>query len=161
MGIGPNLHWTIVKELLHLLVQKASRRNTPVESYSLGTKVWPILNWHLMLIEINKTGPFLLYLCLLSTINVRVEASKDRLLLVWKQYNCVSCCWPTVVLTSPVTFDPWAGLDLSHLLYPWSCDFMYQALLLFSVQHWIAGNDEASIMQWSLCNQYLTSLYKL
>ena len=64
------------------------------------------------LIEVNKTGPFLRYPCLLSAINVWFEPSKDRLLLVWQWYNRASCHLLAVALTRPVTFDPRDGLDL-------------------------------------------------
>ena len=46
-------------------------------------------SWHGMtrtktrLVVVNKTGPFLRYPCLLSTIDIWVEASKDHLLLLW------------------------------------------------------------------------------
>ena len=63
-------------------------------------------------IEVNKTGPCLCYPCLLSTINARFEPLKDRLLLVWQRYNCVSCHLLAVALTRSVTFDPWDALDL-------------------------------------------------
>ena len=63
---------------------------------------------------------FLSYPCLLSSINLWFEPSKDRLILVWQWYNRVSCHLLAIVLTSPVTFD---GLNLlsPSLSITWLC----------------------------------------
>ena len=114
--------------------------------------------WHIMMIDrdmawckrnikVNKTGPFVCYPCLPSTTNIQFEPSKDHLLLIWQWYNRVSCHLLAVALTSPVTLTSKMVWTFSHLLSP-SRDFAYKALLLFSVQHWKAGNgpeDEAMI----------------
>ena len=106
---------------------------------------WRGMRMKSRLIKVNKTRLFLCYPCLLSSINVWFEPSKDRLLLVKQWYSSVSYHLLAVVLTSPVTFDLRDGLDL---LSPLSIsDFAYQAL---SVQHWKAGSgpgDKASFHQ--------------
>ena len=63
-------------------------------------------------IEVDKTGPFLRYPCLLSTTNIQFEPTKDHLLLVWQRYLYVSYHLRAVALISPVSFDPRGVVDL-------------------------------------------------
>ena len=106
-----------------------------VREVTCGVSWWSIVTWHDMNEKEVDRGQQKRAISTLSvpSVNVWIEASKD---LVWQRHNRVSCRLITVALTSPVTFELRAGLDL---LSP-SRDFVYQALPLFSAQHWKAGN---------------------
>ena len=101
------------------------------------------------LIELNKIRPFLRYPCLLSTINVRFEPSKDRLSLVSQRYVRVSCDLRAVALTSAMTFHPRGGLDL--LSPPLSVTWLgvpgFPPFLRATLKTWEWPGDEANHTQ--------------
>ena len=70
----------------------AEKREGLVHEVTCSVSWWSIVTWHdaneSRSIEVNQTGPFLHYPCLLSTINYgwAIEGSP---LLVWQRYNSV------------------------------------------------------------------------